>query len=322
VWLDRLETEHDNLRAALTWMVAKGQAETALHLSGMLAPFWFHRDHITEGRTWLERALALAGDSAPPARARALEEAGYFASMQGDSGRATDLGEQALTLYRAVGDQRGVIDALETLVNAADLRGDTRLAMALLEEELELARELGDQVLIVRALNTQGYTAYLHGDIERARPLLEEAVPLARKFGGARAGTILHSLAEVRRADGDLTGAEGIYRESLSIAWGARLHTGVAECLRGLGAAAAVQDQPRRAARLLGAEESLRERTELILYPGERADLERAISHAREALGGQAFTVAWEAGRALSLEEAVAEALALAEATTGEAAVG
>ena len=123
IWLDRLEVEHDNLRAALGWAL-EHEGETALRLAAALWRFWADRSHLREGGRWLERALATAAPTVPASRLKALNGAGVIAMQLGDYQRAVALQEEGLALARAIGDQRGVSWALGDLAVVDAVRGN------------------------------------------------------------------------------------------------------------------------------------------------------------------------------------------------------
>src|SRR5215212_5239081 len=152
-WLDRLESEHDNLRAALDWLRSQGEGERAATLAAALWRAWWLRGNVAEGRDQLEAALAVDGSTTSAARAAALDGAGLLAETQGDYDRAEALHREALTLSRERGDTTGVARALGNLGVVAFDRGDDDQATTFLEESLALAREIGDQLLIATALN-------------------------------------------------------------------------------------------------------------------------------------------------------------------------
>ena len=139
-WLDRLESEHDNLRGALDWLRTQGDAERAVTLAAALWRFWWLRGHIAEGRFELETALAVTSPMASAARNSALDGAGVLAETQGDYDRAEALHREALTISRDRGDRTGIARALGNLGVVAFDRGEDDQATALLEESLALAR--------------------------------------------------------------------------------------------------------------------------------------------------------------------------------------
>jgi len=145
-WLERLEAEHDNLRAALGWALESKEGELALRLAGTLWWFWFVHGHLRESRAWLEAALAegAALSSAPKVRAKALTGAGRLALEVGELERARALLEEGVQLFREAGDEAGLAEALDNLAIAAAFSGELEKAKPLFEESLALYREAGD----------------------------------------------------------------------------------------------------------------------------------------------------------------------------------
>ncbi len=133
VWLERLEAEHDNLRAALQWALEHGAVETALRLSGGLCHFWWTRGHLSEGRRWLHAALTASSAYATPLRAKAFFRAGGLAYSQGDYAGAKVLLEDSVALARAFSDEQALALALLTLGNVAADQGDYARSVALYE---------------------------------------------------------------------------------------------------------------------------------------------------------------------------------------------
>jgi tetratricopeptide (TPR) repeat protein len=217
-WLACLETEHDNLRAALHWSTSH-QPEIGLRLPGALWRFWMVRGYLSEGRGWLEDLLARSGGVAAPVRAKGLRGAGGLAFFQGDYGRAAALSEEELTLFRNLGDTRGSAFALYNLGLVAYRQGDYGRASALLEEALALFRDLGDTQNIGIALSNLGEVARAQGDYGRASALLAEALVLLQE---------------------------------VSDKWA------IADCLERLARVACAQAQTERATRLCGAAAALR----------------------------------------------------------------
>ncbi|MCD6034237.1 MAG: transcriptional regulator, family, partial [Thermomicrobiales bacterium] len=170
-WLDRLESDHDNLRAALDWLRNRGDGERAVTLAAALWRFWWIRGQVTEGREQLETALAVNGSAASAARAAALDGAGVLAETQGDYGRAEALHREALAIAREREDKTGIARALGNLGVVAFDRDDDGQASTLLEESLNLAREIGDELLVATALNDLATVAFGRADLDQADPL-------------------------------------------------------------------------------------------------------------------------------------------------------
>ena len=321
--LDRMETELDNLRAALTWAIAARETLTALRLSISLEKLWDVRGFLREGRDWLERASALPMDDVPGGpRAQALSNAGSLAQAQGDLDGAWALQERALVIIREVdteGGRRGTAHILNRLGIIAFLQGDIERAVELQEDALARFRELGDESAAATCLNNLGVDAEARGDYARARALYEEALTLQREAGDTQSIAIyLGNLGEIARDQADHLAAAEYYREALTVWATLKDRWNTTATLDGVAMLVHDRGRPERAARLFGATAVFRESVGAPLPANERADYERYVAAVRLALGNEAFTAAWEAGRALQLDAAIAEALALTEALAGE----
>jgi tetratricopeptide (TPR) repeat protein len=308
-WLERLEKEQDNFRAALSYGLER-EPEKALKLAAALWRFWDIHSNFTEGRSWLERALE-KGMSAPASvRAKALNRAGVMAWRQGDHSAAQALLEESLTLFRELGDQRGIANVLNYSGNIAWAQGDLERAKALHEESLAIRRALGDQGGIASSLGNLGNIAWAQGDYERAKVLYEECLALFRELGNQwGVANVLNNLGVVVRAQGDYGRARVLLEESLTLFRGLGSQWGIVNALEELAKLAGVKGQRERAARLLGAAEALREVIGAPMYIPERSDYEQIVTELRSALGDEAFAVAWEEGRTMTLEQAIAYAL-------------
>ena len=223
MWLERLEAEHDNLRAALSWALAQEKVELELRLAGALWQFWWMRGHYSEGRRWLENVLAVDGRGSPSARAMALAGIGEIASHQGDLDqaqeaceeglkllaheaseakiylllslgkvallrgedyeRATQVNEEALALSREMRHRMGLATSLLHLGLVSQRRGDSEGATEFYEESTALFREWGDKQGLAFCLNNLGVVAITQGDLVQAQKLTEEAVALLRELG-------------------------------------------------------------------------------------------------------------------------------------------
>jgi predicted ATPase/class 3 adenylate cyclase/transcriptional regulator with XRE-family HTH domain len=315
VWLERLEREHDNLRAALTWAQV-GAAETGLRLVGALTRFWLSRGHLREGREWVERLLARDGAATvetgepAPARVRALLVGGTLALYQGDAAAAEPWLEQAAALALAEGDRRTAARALNNLGVLANQQGDWERAAVSFAEGLALWRRLGDQRGAASALNNLGDLTARQGDLERAAAVFAESLALNRQVGDRGGVAVcLNNLGWVARLRGALAEAEALHREALALSQELGDARRCAAGLEHLANCAGAAGQEERAARLLGAGAAVRETLGAPQPPEEQADTEAAVAPARAALGEEAWTAAFAAGRALTLEQAIAEAL-------------
>jgi predicted ATPase/DNA-binding SARP family transcriptional activator len=215
--LNRLETDRDNLRAALGWSVARADSESAFRLAGALWRYWSVRGHLSEGRDWLEQALALARDGDPIAQT--LAGATTLSVLQGDYDAAVRYGEEALSAARRLDDRRLIAFALGELATTARIQGRFDDAIKLDDEALALCRESGDDWGAAAALNRQGILAYLQNEHGRAGRLLDEALAIFRRLGDRRvAALILNNLGVQKFYGGDFEGAIAFYEEGLTIA--------------------------------------------------------------------------------------------------------
>jgi tetratricopeptide (TPR) repeat protein len=213
-WSERLETEHDNLRAALDWC-GSSSPETGLRLAGALEWFWRIRGHFSEAHQRLETALAGSPSAGAAARAKALCAAAHMAVMQEDNQQGTALAEESLTLCRQAEDKSGTARSLLNLSQLAYAQGDLTRAAALAEESLVLFLELGDRRDIAFALLAVGCWAGGQGHRERGIALLEESLALSRAAGYRwMSGLILENLATCL---GPTERARALFEESLAI---------------------------------------------------------------------------------------------------------
>ena len=181
-WLQRLDVEHDNMRAALSWTLQAEETELGLRLAGTLWRFWWMRGHYSEGRRWLEEALA-KNERASAVRAKALEAVGWLADDQGDIDRAVAAAEEGLRISARVEIHSSVTASfLRILGSAAYVRGDHERAARLYEESLTLSREAGDERSVASSLLQLGNVSSDRGEYEKAKEFYEEGLALSRKL--------------------------------------------------------------------------------------------------------------------------------------------
>jgi tetratricopeptide (TPR) repeat protein len=244
LWLDRLERELDNVRAAFAWSIESQEFELGLRLGSALEQFWQTRGHMKEGRAQILRLLAESGATAPVVvRARALSTAGFLTSLQGDPDIARDLLEESLALWRALGDRAGIATVLQHLGWMAVRPWDRTTARPLAEESLALGRELGEPRGLAGALALAAAVRDRDGD-PTARSLLEESIEICRALGD-RVGTIrgLATLARWTTDLGDLDTARCLHEEVLAVATELGDRPRVAWALFGLGEVAQAQKE-------------------------------------------------------------------------------
>ena len=349
-WLQRLEEEHENLRAGLDWSLVEAGSGGGLRLCGALHRFWFVRGHLSEGREWCVRVLGKAGARERTSeRANALNVAGVLAQRQGDYPAAWARHEESLAIQRQLGERRGMATSLNNLGNVAMEKGDIASARALHEESLAISRELGDRMGIARSLHSLGIVACAQVDFASGRALFEESLAISRELGDrigiahslydlgnvafeqgdypARRGAVrgepgdpartgraewhrpsLHDVGHVAFEQADYPAARKLFEEGLVIRRELGDRAGIAYSLEALAAVVAALGGSLRAARIWGAAERLRDDIGSPLL--ERPRYDRRVAVARGALGDDAaFDCAWQEGRTLTLEQAIALAL-------------
>jgi predicted ATPase/DNA-binding CsgD family transcriptional regulator len=314
VYTDRLALDHQNFRAALTWFADRGDVESLARLAGALTWFWWVGGHITEGRAWQERALAADGVSSE-ARLQTLASVVQFAILQSDHERAATVGQQLLTLACAEQDRAAEANARFVLSRAANQRGATAEAMIFATEALALYRELEDEGWLPWAVQRLGIETCVAGDFARAAELCAEALARFRAadntIGTAYA---LTNLALARHRMGDRRQAAALYRESLALRPVGVDPWETAHLLGDVAAFAAETGAAEPVARLLGAAGSLYGISGTTAQPLSREQADRAEAEARFQLGPDGYAAAWQAGNALSYEQAIGEALAVVSA--------
>jgi predicted ATPase len=314
VWLARIDAEYDNLRLALEWLRDHGSSEAFLQLAGALPAFWEIRGYLSEGRRWLTAALARRGEASPAVTARALRGAGTIAREQGDYAAAAALGEEALTLFRQLGDTLGIARTAHLLGDTASDVGDYARATALLEEGLELFEQLGDAGSASNMLNDLGVVARRQRELDRAASLFEASLARARVAGtDLGVARTLSNLGHVAADQHDFPRAIALYRESLELQAEVGDIRGTAWSLERIPALPAAWQWPEQAAQLFGAADAARDAAGLPLPPAGRDWYDRAVDELQSRLGAERFQAAWAAGRALPLSQAIAAGLALVD---------
>jgi predicted ATPase/class 3 adenylate cyclase len=238
--LDRLETEHDNVRAALSYARAPGAEFSGLRLVAALWFFWLLHGHLAEGRSHLSAALSRARGLDESITARALSGAAILAFEQGDYVAARSLCEDALTMQERSGDRGGMATSWDVLASLASIKGDYELARALYERSLASRRELGDPMRVADSLSNLGLLAADQADYPSARALYEESLTIRRHSANKKGiaisltnmGLVMYELADYASARLHLEEGLVIYRELSDRA-------GIASCLCPLGNVAA-----------------------------------------------------------------------------------
>lgn len=322
-WLERIDLEHDNLRAVLEWSIGKGDRESAQRLIAALwIYFWAVRGFHGEGRTWANRVRGMGPGSSPRLYAGVLFAAGEFAATSNEMGEATTLAREALATAQAAGDDLLTGMALHHLAKAISSWPDSSgedagtmyeqarglLANAVTYDERRTAAAVTHNLAVDTARR---------GDFTRAEALAAEALVRWRELGNnwGTAGT-LAMLADTALDRGDPVRAALLGQQSLALCWELRSKVLLIDALRVVAiSATADRRQAWLAARLWGAADGLVEETGIVLSQDEQSSLDRGMAAFRVKMGEKAFSARLADGRVTSLEQIVAEALAWAPAT-------
>jgi predicted ATPase/class 3 adenylate cyclase len=307
-WLEHLEAEHDNLRAALSWALERGEAELALRLAGALGIFWYGHGHHGEGRKWLEEALAKDDRASVAARIKALEALFWLTYDQWDLDRAEALAQEGLKLSNEAEAGASLAASFRTMLAGPTwVGGDYERAKELLEESLALSRKADDKITIAEALLQLGSMSGSMGDHARAMEIYEEGIIVCREVGYTyRLPDFLYSLGYMLMLEGDYERGAALNEEAVAICREHGYRNSLNYALDNLGWAALLQGDHERArtfyqeglalCKVLGdrliASESLEG---LACISGAAGEVERAArlfgaAHKlREALGAVAF---------------------------------
>jgi predicted ATPase/DNA-binding SARP family transcriptional activator len=311
-WLDQLEDEHDNIRAAFRWARERGEAgdveaaEIGLRLAIGLERFWQVRVHLREGLEQTTGVLAI-GRPGGATRASALTVAGTLADICGDHDIARSMHEESIAIWRELGDKRSLIGALSALGQDYFSEGDFEKARSYFEEALHIEEDMG---VTTDALHNLGIVFYELGDYASAASFLERDLAIQRKIGDTRrAALALANLGLVAFEQGDYALALSRHRESLVIRQTLGAKRGFVYSLEGLAMVYRGLGRPDVAARLWGASQAMRESMGAPVPPNELSRYKREMDLVRDELGDQGFQKAYAEGSAMTSEQAVAQAL-------------
>jgi tetratricopeptide (TPR) repeat protein len=303
-WLD---SELDNLRAALNWLIDRDERAMAQHLAYTTCWYWYVTGQVGEGVMWSGRAVAL-GPSPSEVMIPVLIAAAWLANEHGDAETATGLISDALARLKTH-DDVGFEAQAQTVIGLIALRrGELESAKAAFCAALAIEQSLTRATWVPYLLKNLGFANYLQGNLDLADALLREALDQFRAMNNVFGAAItLINLGRLALHRGQLPRAAQIYAEGLTLRWADGDKISVASCLRGLAQVATRSRQYERGIRLIAAAEELRE----AIGGGDArsSGVEETIGPARAALGEPTFAAAWAAGQALALADAVSEAL-------------
>ena len=307
--LDQLERDHDNLRLALATSrdTPEQGAETFLRLAGALHHFWAVRSYLSEGRGWLEAALAAAPDAPPAIRAKALNGVGVLAWSCGDVGEARAFHEADLALRRAMEDRRGAARALANLGILAAEQRDFGEARRLFEECLAVYREMGDRENVASMLNNLGAMVMDSGDAGAALPYLEESLGMCRSLGNSRGvAAALNNLGVAWQHQERYPEARRFFCESLLVQQVLGDKQRIASTLSHVAQTLLTQGDLETAAVILAASENVLRTAGVPGLADEQQEWEKAVAEVRGRLSEAGFAHSWERGRGLGASQAIA----------------
>lgn len=312
-WLERLEREHDNLRAALEAALTHGWYEMAARLGGALGRFWFIRAHVHEALGFLEAVCSSPPftTETPPFRAaaKACNSAGWMVFLQGNYAQAAEKFARGLSLAEHFGDQAATADALRGLALQALNQQDRMRAQELAQQSLAVASSAGEAWRAGAALNVLGDLARAGGAYGAAADLFAESRLQLEKAGDSNLLLIVQcNAAWVAHALGQDGHALALHQQVLRLAYSmgaVRAATHALAGVAGIRVHSLRDEGVTEAVRLLGAAEAIRTRANILLELTDRADNDACLALARSRLGEGAYLSAWAEGQALTLAEAV-----------------
>lgn len=313
-WVERLEREHPNLRAALTWLSDRGEITSALRVANGLFVFWFLRGYLREGAAWIERLLPQAEDVEPSDHVWALFGSGFLLWAQGNFIEAEQAARQGLALAQQHGLINGTALSLCLLHDALAMLGKHQEAMERGLQAVQSMRQAENRVWLAYVLCDVGSTLANVGEPRQGMALVEEGLAIHRALGNKQGiGNTLSDLGFDALDRGDLTTGAQHLSESLRQLWESGDSWYLANPLEGIATIAVEIGQFARAAHLIGAASYLRERSGGHRWPEERTHVDGAIANAREALDEASFQRELAQGRAMLLDDIIDEAISAAE---------
>jgi tetratricopeptide (TPR) repeat protein len=308
-WVAQLEREHDNLRAALRWLRDQREVVSAMRLAVAIGNFWFIRSHYEEGARWLEDLLAQPDTADPVLRVRALYRTWTLIWMRRDGAKVETLAAEALTLARAFADVEGRALALQLYADAAVEAGQLDQAVAYGAQAVEAARQAGVRWTLGNRLQQQGYFLLLQGALEPAQAAATEGRDLLRAQGDEDGQAMaLITLGAIACRQGDAASGRQHVEEALELYQRLVHPAGMTASLLVLAGVAALEQRFERAGRLLGRADSALGHSPSYTYHIQQT-LDAVLAPAQAAFGEATWAAALVAGRALTMEQAIMEAL-------------
>lgn len=309
-WLAWIEAEYGNIRAVMEWSLGGADVELGLRLVGAVWPYWWRQGHFFEWRLWTANVDRLSRDMRPVVRAGAIRALGWVFWAHQQVAEAKPYLEEAVSAYRKVGDTYEQGMALSEL--ASTLMGipeEYDEAVELAEKSIALLRAVDDKGAIAQALNVLGEITRLHGDYDRAKRAYEETLSISREIrDGLREQMQYENLGMIAERERNFSRAENLYGEAIQVARKMNNFPHLVSALGHMVNIVTAYGQPRRAARLLGATEALRESKGIELEPGDVEEYKKGIMLLRQQLSPELFEMLRSEGNTMSLEDSIREA--------------
>ena len=308
-WLERLEREHDNFKAALRWSFDTGDAEPGVRLATALGPFWEIRGYTHEAQQWFDEALRVGSTVNSASRARLACSAGHIAFLRGEDRTARALLEESVQLARVDANRPLIVQALLNLALVALSESDDAAAATLLEEAVQVAVEIGDDRSLAASLHLLGQIAFRAGRTDEARAVYERSLQLRRAEANNWAtAQVLCDIGLVLHAQGDASAARALYAEAMTIWRDLADVWGTAYALENV-AILVQSSEPEVAARLLAAASAARARVGIRRLPAREATLQATRQTCANILDDSAFHTAWSAGTQADLNALIDQVL-------------
>jgi predicted ATPase/class 3 adenylate cyclase len=311
-WLQRLESEHGNLRAALDWCLSGGDLPVGAQLAGSLTFYWFRRDHHSEGRNYLDQAVKMSDRAPTHVKAKLFVSIGTLAYVQQELEACFEAYQKGASLYREVDDPAGLGTALAFYGGILGMLHPSRYseAVALCYEAHDILRGIKDKPRFVQALNFTGEMFRTRGDYEKAKAVYEECLSLAREIGDLlRQSMMYQNLGYVAIHEGDSERAKTLCSQGIQMAIQIKSDSQLASTIMVMAGVYISKSPAEKGARLIGAAEAMLESTGVVLQPADKIEIVQYKSDLRELLGETAYEEAYQEGRQMNADAAIATAL-------------
>ena len=302
VWVNRLDEEHDNLRAALQWSI-RNEPQIAARLAAAIKQFWSIRGHLNEGIRWAEQIMSLGVEIPPAIEWKLMTLCGNFSQFRGDSVRAQEYYKRSLDAARRSGEQKFIAQALRGLGAMAYVNRDTEKARTIINEAIEISRKIGDDFGLAAALSRLGDISNVEGDRKTAIELTSEALATFRRLGYMEGVSAkLYNLGSFLFLEGDFESARRNFAEAYETASALNEKINTRLIFDGFAALAAEDGNYTRAARLSGAAESFGATIGYFIEPGEMVFRSAYLGKLKSSMSEAEFDAEREAGKNLSTE--------------------